>query len=294
MARSPEKSDPEIHFEEISLEELPHSLTNSGVRKVQEIPGYVDSESSPPQRFTIPPPASQVVQKDAALLELDAVDVESDEFDLPLSTDDDFEIYSANESMPPTVIPPASDNYDGLIESETRLRTAVALSTPPVQACPEMYTVPEFPLDVWESINDTALQLFSQLGIDLVPITESFRQNIQASNVFHYQHEIVLTMMLLRDATAMMQAYLMEGTRPSNQEPLGSFLLEKLKHAKLRESIYPGDGSVDAFIEDKSYDTFQQIRTIMIPPLESLKDVLKERPSLNSMYELIIFNWGPE
>lgn len=293
MARSPEKSDPdiEIHLEEVFLEDLPHSLMNSGVRKVQ---GYVDSDNPSTQRFTLPPPASHTSQGYTPLLELDAVDAfRDDEFDPPLSSEDNFETYS-QDSMPPTLVPAPSENYGQLIESETRMRTAVVLSTPPIQACPDMYTIPDFPLEMWESVSETALQLFHDLGIDLHPLIQSFRHNIQISKAFHYQHEVVLTIMLLRDATTMTQAYLMEGARPSNQEAVGAFLLEKLKCAKLRESIYPGDGSVDAIIQDKPFDTFQQIRTIMNAPLESLKDVLKERPSLNSMYELIVFNWEPE
>lgn len=277
MARNPEKSDPEI---EITVEELDTSMPDiSGMRMVGS---FFDQPSS---RFTDPPPSSPDAQN-FSLFSCDSALVD-DDIAFPCEG-----IIDGEDPTMPTL--PPSDEYMKLIESETRFRVLEAVSTPPVEMPLEHTVIDEFPADAWERACDNSVRLFRQMNIDLQPLIEHFQQCIGDSKELDYRHELVLTMIALRDVTNMMQAYLVDGIRPDIGSALGEFIREELKNAGLRDSIYPDEESFDAFIQDHQYDTFQQIRTIMKSRLEELDTLLQKNDALTVMYNVLVFGWQPE
>lgn len=289
MPRKPEQSDPEI---EIMVEELSCSMETSGMHKLCDISGHSHSEFSKDARFTAPPPTSHIAKRSIPFSEqLDPVDDDNDNvFELPFPiTHDDPEVDYSDNSLRPTV--PPGKEYIELIQSETRVRGVNDLSTPPVQALSNSYTLPELPFDEWECSCEKVFELFTRLGVDLQPLVNQLHETMSRSNELYYAHKLIVTVFVLREAICTMNAYLVEGKGPNPTDQFCDFFAAQLNKTLLRESLYPSETSSDSFVKDGSYDTFQQIHTLMKPVLDRLELILADYPLLETMYRITVFNW---
>lgn len=268
-------------------------MESSGMRRLRSVDDTEVQELPLNKgRFTVPPPTSYIARKrsNPFMSELEAVD---GDLALPPPALPEELLGNTDESAARPTTPPTRQSVE-MLESETRLRVADVVSTPPVRSTPKRYDIPEIPVGPWEKAIDDCLKLFGDLRIDLRPLAEYYEDQIQAHEDLYYDHSVLLNMMMLRDATKMMQEYFMEGVRPNPHEPLGDFFGEQLNNAKLRESIRPSEDSIDAIIKDSSYDTFQQIRMVMRQPMEELEEIVGDHYHLNMLFRMVVLSWQLE